>query len=135
MSSATNMCTRIISQRTSLPLALLLSDDAAMVGYATLRKARVRLDGVAMMLWRRLISQTLNVIGDANCTLCLFADGSPQWRGLELFAASYDFDDGSSLVRRLLPLTSLERTQLNTLGKTLTLLWQLFWSPDQVFRC
>ena len=126
MSSATNIFARIISRRTSLPLAQLLSSDAAVVGYETLRKARVRLDSSAMMLWRRLISQTLNTIGDENCNLYLFADGSPQWRGLELFAASYDFDDGSSLVRRLLPLTSLERTQLNTLGKTFTLLWQLF---------
>lgn len=53
-------------------------------------------------------------------------DGSPQWRGLELLATSDDIHEGVSFARRLLPAVPLEREQLDTIGKTMSLLWQLW---------
>ena len=85
--------------------------------------ARVRLDCVCMNLFRRFWAS----VDIANVNIYLFADGSPQWRGLELFAVSADFSFGDGyLVRKLLPCVSLPRWMADALSKTVALLWQIW---------
>ena len=57
--------------------------------------------------------------------LFLFCDGSPQWRGLELYAATLDFFHELVFKRFLLPAVYLSRGQLDALSKTVALLWQV----------
>ena len=88
-----------------------------------LRKARVRLDCVCMNLFR-FFWASLDI---ANVDIHLFADGSPQWRGLELFAVSADFCFGEGqIIRKLLPCVSLPRCMADALSKTVALLWQIY---------
>ena len=85
--------------------------------------ARVRLDCVCMNLFRRFWAS----VDIANVNIYLFADGSPQWRGLELFAVSADFCFGDGyIVRKLLPCVSLPRWMADALSKTVALLWQIW---------
>ena len=115
--------TRVIVKDTC-PQEYLQQDDS---NYEAMRKARCQLDCVAMLLWRyyyRTIDQT-------SAWLYLFVDASPQWRGTELLASSFDIisfqEDGSSTcIRRLLPQISIARHMYSTVGKTVSLLWQLF---------
>ena len=58
------------------------------VGKNTLRTARVRIDCVAMLAWQEYFTQVLHQFEDLD--VYLFCDGSPQWRGLELYASSAD---------------------------------------------
>lgn len=98
------------------------ADEApAKVGYETLREARVRADCVAMGLHR----QWFRHLG-ASAQVVIYCDASPQWRGLELFATSFDVWDGSAFHRRLAPVLSLERTQYDAAGKMSALLWQIW---------
>jgi hypothetical protein len=85
----------------------------------------VRLDMVAMLLTRMMLRHMFSV--RPNMNIYLFADASPQWRGLEMWAASMDIQDGQSIVRRLLPVLSLDRCQVDAVGKMTALLWQVFW--------
>lgn len=89
-----------------------------------IRLARVRLDLVAMLLSRKMLQTMFDTCPNMN--IYLFADASPQWRGLEMFAASMDIQDGQAILRRLLPVLSLDRVQLDALGKVMALLWQVF---------
>ena len=73
-------------------------------------KARVRADIVAMVLHRLLVEWWL--VQELNAGLCidayLYIDASPQKRGIELWAASYDFHvHGTETGRRLLPFIQL----------------------------
>ena len=84
------------------------------------RSARVRLDVVACnlfrMMWDRLISDDVSVY--------LYLDSSPQLKGEELFAVSFDvFDPGGQLVweRRLAPLVALQKDFFDACGKALAL--------------
>ena len=63
------------------------------------------------------------MFGDMD--IYLFCDGSPQWRGAELFAASMDILFNDAVKRILLPLLSLPRDHLDRVGKCVALLWQL----------
>ena len=56
------------------------------IGKEVLRKAQVRLDMVAMLITRRWLEACIVDFEDMN--LFLFADGSPQRRGLELYAST-----------------------------------------------
>ena len=90
-----------------------------------LRRGRVRLDCVSMLLHRRLwVSMVTERL--ENIAIYLFTDASPQWRGIELFASSYDVSvNGGPAERRLFPLISIDKSRMDTLGKALTLLWQI----------
>ena len=94
------------------------------VNRETLRLARVRADVLAMLLWRRFFTKMLN--DPQPVSLYLFADASPQWRGVEIFCASFDFIAQGVFLRRMLPIIGLSRRHLDTRGKTLALCWQLW---------
>ena len=89
--------------------------------WETIRKARTRLDCTAMRLWRELF----HGMEEEDICIHLFCDGSPQWRGLELWASSADVLFRGQHWRRLLPVVSLLREQLTATGKTACLLWQI----------
>ena len=84
-----------------------------------LRKARIRFDLVSMLILRDYLRTVHNPV------LYLWADSSPQWRGLEYFASSFDLYAGGSFHRRLLPCVQLTRQRTSALHKTLALLWQI----------
>jgi len=97
------------------------------VNRETLRKARVRLDCTVMLLSRLLFAQS--TAGRDLPFVYLFTDASPQWRGSELFATSWDWisfvDDDPHFFRKLLPVVSLDRGHIDGYGKTLCILWQI----------
>ena len=94
------------------------------VSASVVYKARIRADCVAMLVWRTVL-QDLSV-RQPGVNFYIFIDGSPQWRGLEMMASTLDVYDATGFTRRLLPLVSVSRDQLDTIGKAATLLWQLF---------
>ena len=49
----------------------------------------------------------------------LFADASPQRHGAELFASTFELFDGETFIRKLLPVVSLPKNQLDAIGKCL----------------
>ena len=59
---------------------------AETVSYDVLRRTRVQLDVVAMLLWRKMWA-TLDL---STVNIFMYADGSPQWRGKELYAVTMD---------------------------------------------
>ena len=63
-----------------------LKDAAGNASYEQIRKARVRLDITCMVLFQAYLL-TFNF---AFLDIFLFTDGSPQWRGLEMIASSFD---------------------------------------------
>ena len=97
------------------------------VGYNLLRTGRPRLDAVVMHLWRRFFDDLFRTMLSGDVNIYLYADGSSQWRGLELFASSFQVHDGRSFgPRRLFPINSIDKSQLDAVGKLITLLWQVF---------
>lgn len=102
-----------------------LEGKLQVVGYPTLRLARMRLDCVAMLVWRRWWSQTLSAAG-AKANVYIFCDASPTWRGVELWASSFDVFDGEGFMRRLFPCVALNTQLVDAKGKTMALLWQIF---------
>jgi len=78
----------------------------------TLRQARVKADCVHNLLMRAVFHR----INSQNLELYLFSDGSPQFRGHELFATSMDIIAGAFFKRLLLPLVSLARCALGLEG-------------------
>ena len=89
-----------------------------------LRKARVRFEAIALCI----VSQTYNkmVRGRGACWFYIFTDGSPQWRGREMFATTVDAYCDGQIIRRLAPLINLARDNLDHAGKTVGLVWQVF---------
>ena len=88
-----------------------------------LRKARVRLDCVAMMCWRRLFS-TMDL---SSTWFQLWIDGSPQWRGREMLAMSFEVVvPGEYYQRKLFPVVALRSSQLDACSKAMCLLWAIF---------
>ena len=86
-------------------------------------EARARLDIVNMKLFRMFVA-TLDL---ALVGVHVFADGSPQFRGQELFASTIDVNLSPNVrMRRLLPCVSLPRWMADALSKTMALLWQFF---------
>lgn len=86
-------------------------------------RARIRADAAAMLLQREWW-QSLGARDDVS--VYVFCDSSPQWRGVELFACTVDIVVGDELFRRLSPLVSLNKSQLDLSGKMAALLWQAF---------
>ena len=95
-----------------------------LAGRELLRLSRVRLDLVAMLIWRHLWRRLMPESCSAT-NLYLWADASPQKRGIELFAASVDVLSGYLSRRWLLPVIGLPRIALDHVGKTLALLWMV----------
>ena len=76
-----------------------------------------------MLLTRQLFDGSMQQAVDGN--IFLFCDGSPQWRGWELYASTLDLVKGDVLYRIMLPSIFLRRGQLSALWKTVGLLWQV----------
>lgn len=92
-----------------------------------LRKARVRLDCMAMVLFRSFWQAQVQQLGIGMLpNIYIFADASPQWRGLELYASSFDMLIGATIAHRLFPMLSLDKDLLDAAGKCLALVWQIF---------
>jgi hypothetical protein len=64
-----------------------LVDCTHEASYSQLRVARVRLDLTCMILFR---SYAADLMKQCLPDVYLFTDGSPQWRGLEMIASSFD---------------------------------------------
>lgn len=95
-----------------------LTDGVEKPHHDALRLARVRLDWVCMQLGRQLFLQSLQAAGHNQCNIFLFADASPQWRGVEVFCASYDLMVSNVFQRRMLPIVGLNYDFLGVIGKT-----------------
>lgn len=102
-----------------------LTKNLVCVPAEVLRRARVRLDCLAMLLFRKLWAQMCQD-NMAGLSVYLFTDASPQWRGLEMYASTVDIFDGANIMRKMLPMVSLERDFMDTVGKTFAILWQSF---------
>jgi hypothetical protein len=91
----------------------------------SLRKARVKIDATAMRVCRAFIhSLPASVV-----FIQLYVDSSPQWRGAELFATSFDLIVRSVLhfcERRLMPQISIGPVMYSAVGKAYAMLWQVF---------
>jgi len=77
-----------------------------------LRKARPRLDCVAMLLSRAMFAAQ----DWGSLSIYLFCDGSPQWRGWELYASTMDVFATDFSKRLLLPVVCLARNMLDLHG-------------------
>ena len=86
-----------------------------------MRLARVRLDTVAMLVHRHFWQSLVW----AEVAIHIWCDASPQWRGFELFAASFDLLAPGFCQRRAFPFITPELGQDLT-SKTVALLWQIF---------
>ena len=110
---------RLFARRSGLSAAE-LSDSLDFVNCETLRQARVRIDCVAMLLYRlfyKHIAESLEHASSLN--VHLFADASPQRHGAELFASTFELFNGETFIRKLLPVVSLSKNQLDAIGKCL----------------
>ena len=98
------------------------------VSTTTLVRSRSRLDVVAMMLHRLLMAwyRMHELIEYTLPYFYLYFDASPQKRGIELFAMSYDCMVNNETFRRQFPHLALDRGMLDRIGKTLAVLWQIF---------
>ena len=118
---------KIISRATELT-ATQIQAAIANVSRETLRKGRIRLDCVAMHAFR-LFFASLIAAGVAF-NIYLFTDGSPQWRGVELYATSMDLVQKVggvvSYERRLLPVLRVGAMVQTLRGKCFALLWKIF---------
>lgn len=112
---------RLLSSRNGIPVERLL-DNMEFASGRLLIKSRLRLDCTANLLHRQW---WVSVCNASDLGVHIFCDASPQWRGIELFATTVDFWVEGSLVRRLAPLVSLSKTQLDQHGKLGAMLWQL----------
>ena len=93
------------------------------VHFETLRRARIRLDAVASLVWRQWWRET----PDSSISIFLYVDSSPQSRGEEMFASSFEVSDQRlPWSRELMPVLSLERHMLHARSKTLALLFQIW---------
>ena len=118
-------CTKafaILFARAGLSTANILMSNLEVVGETVLRRARVRLDAVALLWWQTWFGRIS--LDDIN--FVIYIDGSPQRRGLELFASSIDIIYAGAepvWVRRLLlPVVSLSRENLDAISKIVALL-------------
>ena len=84
-----------------------------------MRQARVRVDAVAMLLFRILHRNMQNPV------YYLWTDSSPQFRGREFGASSFDILVSGGVQHRLLPAVALTKGRTSALQKCLCLLWQI----------
>ena len=99
-----------------------LVSNCEKVGREAIRRARIRIDCCAMLLFRKFWA-----LLDLNVThIHIFADGAPQWRGTGMFAASFDLFSEGLMHRRLFPCISLPRNFLSARCKAYAILWQIY---------
>lgn len=91
------------------------------VNLEVLRKARVRTDIVAMLVFRLAFPQW-----QESASFYLWTDSSPQWRGREFCATTVDTLHEGKLKRRLMPGLNLRKGRTSALQKTIAVLWQCF---------
>ena len=122
-SLAADKFAKLLSRHTVLTNCMEVMDELRKAPYNTLRKARIKADAVAMALWRKSFAAMV-----LACTsIHIFIDSSPQWKGFEFLATSFDcYHQGQYFARRLFPAVSLSRCLFTALGKTVSFLWQLF---------
>ena len=73
------------------------------------------------------LTLTSNKLKTDTRRIYVFVDASPQCRGLELFASSFDLvinDVASFCQQRLMPQISIGHAMFSKVGKTVSLLWQ-----------
>ena len=114
---------RVIAKSTSRTYNEVLHDCRGVSG-TVLKSARVRLDSVCMLLFRKL----WQTMGDV--AIYLYMDSSPQHLGgREMMAISMEILDLTGVLpfeRKLLPVMSLARDFLDSHGKAVALLWATF---------
>jgi len=115
---------RIFARKAGVAAADLLC-QLDVINVETLRKCRCRADVAAMAVWRHVFDQVVRS-DMASVSIYLFADASPQWRGVEVFASSMDLHVNGVFERRLLPCIYLRRGLLDTVGKAVGLCWQIW---------
>jgi hypothetical protein len=99
-----------------------LMETLEKINLETLRQARVRTDVVSMLAFRRFWKS----LEGTPVNIYLFVDGSPQRRGLELFASTMDvIFPGGHHMRKIFPYIA-PVLGMDTLSKTAALLWQVF---------
>jgi hypothetical protein len=107
----------------SCPTEFLHDDNT---NYEQQRTGRTRIDAAAMLLFRKFW-RSLNLYATS---VFIFVDASPQDRGMELYAASFDLmhvtPNGNRYERRLFPAINIGRLLFGVLGKTMTLVYQIF---------
>ena len=115
---------RVFCGRNNFSKRVRIMRKATFICARVLYESKIRLDHVCMRLWRQLWEGFNYMEFDIN----LWMDGSPQWRGLELFASVFDItsSDGMFYRRRRFPQLSLERHQLDAYSKVLAIVWQIF---------
>ena len=115
---------KVLATHHEIPLPDVIQDLRAANG-EVLRVARIKLDCVCSLLFRQVFAALPD-----HCDIFIYLDSSPQVRGEELFAASWEvFDpvkDSFVVSRRYMPLVALGRDFMDAAGKTLALLWLIF---------
>ena len=89
-----------------------------------LRAARVRIDVVAMhgfRAWWRSLDHA-----SGRVAVNLWVDGSPQWRGVEMYATSAEVWNGDEVRRWILPCVALRSEQMDAISKLIALMWSIF---------
>ena len=109
--------------RAGLATAAELIAGVPKVNREALRMARVRVDILAMMIWRTYFSLMLQE-DDYMVNFYLFTDCSPQRCGYEYMASVFDCFAEGAFYRRLLP--NIEPIEMTALGKLFSLMWQVF---------
>jgi hypothetical protein len=104
---------------------LLSQLDRVKVSTTVIRQARFRLDAMALKLWRAFL-ESMDL---AACSVVLYIDTSPQWRGLDMVASSFDLVCPGALklvFQRLFSFVCLEHGQHSAIDKLIALIWQIW---------
>lgn len=118
--SATEAFARVLTETEDEAFQLLTKTPKAC--REILRTARVRIDVVAMLYFRAMWAK----LDLSQVSIHIWIDGSPQWRGLEMFSASMDLFVGDRVERRLLPCIALKSSQMDSLNKCVALLYGIW---------
>ena len=101
--------------------------EAVAPAYERLRRARIRFDMVAMLCWRYYFDVLIET--SQTWFLYLFMDASPQWRGRDLFAVTFDLvvvcEGSRKYTRVLMPIINLGANYKTVIGKAWGFLWVL----------
>ena len=105
------------------------------VSIRLLRDAGIKLDCTAMVIFRSFFAALRASIDEHELHIYVYADASPQWRGLELLASSFECTTGDGkYYRRLFPLVSLSRDMVDAaaVGNALALTWKVVLSVGRL---
>jgi hypothetical protein len=96
-----------------------------------LRKARVRFDCVSMIISREFFSAMFAAMSRVD--IYLYCDASPQWRGYELFAATYEVLSDGRFLRQLFPNVTLDRHRVSAANYVFNLFGKYHMSEAPAF--